>query len=616
MADAEEDLSFRTRSLDSIRLLGLAVRLVWPVAPVLLTALLLLMVVQSIVPIAQLQFTQHAVNALTGSHGRAVLWLALLGAALLVTVLISPVSTLLQAVIGDRLTARISRAVLLACNSWRGLQRFEDPTFADDLDVVRNRTSRVLEVVSYASRFVVDLIGAVGIAITLGGLNPLIPIILVAAHVPGMITFWRFNHQVGSILYVLTPKARRLAYYRDISVNAAEAKDVRLASAHRYLRKRYGDDWRSSIGDVADQRRRLIPRVLGGDLLGGLALALSYAYLIWVTARGEVAIGGLVMFSAAAIMFRSRLEMIGFDLGFLPMVMQFLPSVERVLTAPVDLDSPADPRPLPPTISEGVAFDDVHFGYPGQDGETLRGVSFRIRPGESIALVGGNGAGKTTMIKLLLRLYDPTAGRITVDGIDLRDLDLDEVRRRMGVIFQDFGRYELTAAENIGLGDSSHLDDRDRIITAAERGGAAGVLAELPDGPDTKLGRELGDRELSGGQWQRIALARAFMRDSELLVLDEPTAELDPRGEHEVFQRFAELTRNRMTILVSHRFSTVRMADRILLLGDGVITEAGSHSDLITQDGEYARMYRLQAAQYAEVVGGPRPGLDPEGAAR
>lgn len=616
MADAEQDLSFRTRSLESIRLLGLAVRLVWPIAPVLMIGLCLLMVLQAIIPVAQLQFTQHAVDSLTSQGNRAVLWLALLGAALLATVLMSPVSGLLQAVLGDRLTIRVTRSVLVACNSWRGLERFEDPTFADDLDVARNRTNRILDVVNYASRFVVDLIGAVGVAITLGGLNPAVPIVLIAAHVPGMLTFWQFNHQVGSLLYVLTPRARRLEYYRDLSVNAAEAKDVRLAGAHPFLRRRYGEDWGVAIGDVAGERRHLIPRVLGGNLVGGLALALTYGYLIWATARGEVSVGGLVMFSAAAIMLRSRLDLVGFDLGFLPFAMHFLPAVDRVLAAPTDLRPAVKPSPVPTMITEGIRFNDVHFSYPGQEQETLRGVSLVIRPGESVALVGGNGAGKTTLIKLLLRLYDPTAGTITVDGVDLRDLDLDEVRRRMGVIFQDFGRYELTAGQNMGLGDVRHLDDHQKIIEAARRGGAAGLLTELPDGLDTKLGRELGDRELSGGQWQRIALSRAFMRDSELLVLDEPTAELDPRGEHEVFQRFAELTGNRMTILVSHRFSTVRMADRILLLRNGVVEEQGSHADLITQEGEYARMYRLQAAQYVDADGPASSTGAAEGAAR
>ncbi|HIT75485.1 MAG TPA: ABC transporter ATP-binding protein [Candidatus Avipropionibacterium avicola] len=238
--------------------------------------------------------------------------------------------------------------------------------------------------------------------------------------------------------------------------------------------------------------------------------------------------------------------------------------------------------------------------HPGQQQATLRGVSFRLAPGESLALVGSNGAGKTTLVKLLLRLYDPTEGRITLDGRDLRDLDLDELRRRMGVIFQDFGRYELTAGENIGLGDVDRIEDRDAIMAAARAGGAADLVDGLPNHLDTALGRELGDRELSGGQWQRIALSRAFMADNELLVLDEPTAELDPRGEHEVFQRFAELTQDRMTILVSHRFSTVRMADRILLLADGVVVESGDHATLMKRDGDYARMFRLQASQYVD----------------
>ena len=605
-----DDASFLTRAKDSFQLFGLAVRMVWRVGPLLLIGLSSLLVLEALIQPAQLQFTQRAVDDLVRSlqlpgsmdtgPGRPILWFALLAIALLAGVLIGPVSSLMQALLGDRLGAHLSRTVLQTCNSWQGLRRFEDPTFADDLSITRNRTSSALDVVAYSSRSAVALISVIAIAVTLGGLHPLAPIVLIAAQLPGLPLSWKYANSIGSLMYVLTPKARRLEYLRDLSVVAEQAKDVRLAGAHRYLRDRYGTDWEDSVGELQRSRSTMIRPVVGADLLSGLSLALVYGYLVWAVAHGDVGIGGLVMFSAAAIMLHQHLDMLAFDLGFLPRPLGFLRSVDRVLRAGPDLNSPDNPIAMPPAIRDGIVFENVRFGYPGQDHDTLCGVSFQLTPGESIALVGGNGAGKTTLIKLLLRLYDPTEGRITLDGVDLRDYDLDQLRRRMGVIFQDFGRYELTAGENIGLGDVDQLDDREKISAAAARGGADELINNLPEGLDTPLGRELGDRELSGGQWQRIALSRAFMADSEILVLDEPTAELDPRGEHEVFQRFAELTQDRMTILVSHRFSTVRMADRILLLTDGVIAESGSHDDLITLDGEYARMFRLQASQYVD----------------
>ncbi|HEY9292098.1 MAG TPA: ABC transporter ATP-binding protein [Microlunatus sp.] len=606
----DDDVSFRTRAIESVSLFGLSVRMVWRVGPWLLIGLTGLLVLEAMVPPAQLRFTQQAVDDLTraldlpgadpNAPGHPVLWFGLLGAALLAGVLIGPISGLIQALLGDRLAAHLSRAVLQTCNSWPGLQRFEDPVFADDLAVTRTRTTSALDVVNYSSRVVVSLVSVIGIAITLGGLHPLAPVLLIATQLPGLPLQWRYSHSIGSLMYVLTPKARRLEYLRDISVAAQPAKDVRLAGAHGYLRRRYGADWNDSAAALHRSRSGMIRPVIAADLLGGIGLAATYGYLVWAAATGRVGVGGLVMFSAAAIMLRQHLSLLGFDLGFLPSPLGFLRSVDRVLRAGPDLAAPPTPASPPSIIQHGIAFEDVHFHYPGQDDEILRGVTFLVSTGESLALVGGNGAGKTTVIKLLLRLYDPTGGRITLDGVDLREYDLDQLRRRIGVIFQDFGRYELTAGENIGLGDVDHLDDRSKISSAAVRGGAAQLISSLPDGLDTTLGRELGERELSGGQWQRIALSRAFMADSDLLVLDEPTAELDPRGEYEVFQRFAELTEDRMTILVSHRFSTVRMADRIVLLRNGVVAESGDHHTLLSSGGEYARMYRLQASQYLD----------------
>jgi ATP-binding cassette subfamily B protein len=309
-------------------------------------------------------------------------------------------------------------------------------------------------------------------------------------------------------------------------------------------------------------------------------------------------LGDLALYGGAATMLQTTLISLSTEFGVFSLVLTFLPSLQRVLLAPPDLPQAQAPRAAPQPLTGGIAFEHVSFTYPGQSVPVLHDLCLEIGAGECVALVGHNGAGKTTLIKLLLRLYDPTAGRVLLDGVDLRAYDLDALRRTMGVIFQDFVRYELTARENIAVGQIEALGDSTRLRAAAARAGAGSLLDALPKGLDTPLGRAFGGRDLSGGEWQKLALARAFVRDCQLLVLDEPTAALDVQTENAVYARFHELTRGRMTLLISHRFSTVRMADRILYLAGGRVQEEGSHAALMDRAGEYARLYRLQAAQY------------------
>ncbi len=343
----------------------------------------------------------------------------------------------------------------------------------------------------------------------------------------------------------------------------------------------------------------VLPMSLAGVLTAS-ACGAVYLYVIWLVVHGQLSVGALALYGGAATLLQAQLLRVSFFTGLLPIHLSLLPSLLRVIEAPPDLPIAHHPRPVPVQIRQGIVFERVSFTYPGQSTPVLRDVSLRLLPGECVALVGHNGAGKTTIVKLLLRLYDPTGGHILLDGVDLRQYDLDELRRKMGAIFQDFGRYEFTVGENIGLGQLEHLGNRERQLDALVKAGGASLLERLPGGLDTLLGRELGERELSGGEWQKLALARAYLRDSPILILDEPTAALDVQTEYRIYTRFHDLTRDRLTLLISHRFSTIRMADRILYLAKGRIQEEGSHHELMERDGAYARLYRLQAAHYLD----------------
>ncbi|MBK8059065.1 MAG: ABC transporter ATP-binding protein [Gemmatimonadetes bacterium] len=508
------------------------------------------------------------------------------------------VTSLIDGLLAERFS--ISTSVrLMEHAATLDLQDFEDSESQDKLERARRQASGRMALMSQLFSQAQDAITILSLAAGLALFTPWLILLLLAALVPAFLGEAHFSAQGYALAYTRTADQRTLDYLRRTGASAETAKEVKIFGLHAFLIDRY----RQLAGSYYRATRALAVRRAGwGTLLttiGTLGYYGAFAYLSWRTVAGDFSIGDLTFGAASFRRLRGLLE--GLLAGFSQLAGQalYLDDLFSFFELTPAIRSPENPRPFPTPIRQGFVFEDVGFCYPGSETWAVRHMDFTLRAGEVLALVGENGAGKTTLVKLLTRLYDPNEGRILLDGHDLREYDLDAVRANLGVIFQDFVRYDLTAAENIAVGRMSQRDDRARIEAAAQRSLADEVVRRLPKGYDQVLGRRFrGAVDLSGGEWQKLALARAYMRDAQLLVLDEPTAALDARAEFEVFQRFKELMHGKTGVLISHRFSSVRMADRILVLVDGTVEAAGTHEELLAQHGRYAELFELQAAGY------------------
>ncbi len=610
----EPRASWRER-LAALRHLPRLLRLVWQTEPRYVVGILALRVARSLIPLGVLWVGKLIVDAVvqaiaTAGAGGPVPWLRLgellaleLGIALVGEAL-SRVSALLESLLGDLFANRTS-VELMRHSATLDLEQFENSELYDKLERARRQTVGRIGLFTLLLATIQDAITLVTLGAALAVYVPWLLVLLVVAVLPSLLGETHFASLGYSLLYSWTPERRQLDYLRYIGASDVSAKELKLFGLSDFLVGRYDRLSREfyDANKALAVRRSLVSTLLAG--LGTLGYYGAYAVIIYLTVIGHrspagvFTIGVLTFLAGSFRQGRDVIQRILLSLSqvyeqslYLDDLFTFLELEPRIRTRPGAL-------PVPTPIRAGFTFEEVGFKYPGAEQWAVRGLTFSLAPGERLALVGENGAGKTTLVKLLARLYDPTEGRILLDGVDLREYDVDSLRRNVGVIFQDFVRYDFLLKENIAVGDIARLEEEPLIRTAAQRSLADTVAARLAGGFGQMLGRRFeGGVELSGGEWQKVALGRAYMREAQLLILDEPTAALDARAEYEVFLRFSELTQGKMAVLISHRFSTVRMADRILVLRGGEMVEQGTHQALVEQGGLYAELFQLQAAGY------------------
>jgi ATP-binding cassette subfamily B protein len=535
-------------------------------------------------------------------HSNLLNWLGFLLIVEFTLAVLADILGRVVSLIDSLLSERVSNAssVRLMEHAARlDLEDFEDAEFQDQLERARRQTSGRMTLMGQILGQAQDIVTVVSFAAGLIIYAPWLIVLLLLALVPAFLGEAHFNAQSYSLDYARTPERRELDYIRQTAASVETAKEVKIFGLNSFLIDRY---LRLATDFYAANRRLALRRANWGGLftaMGTVGYYLAYAYIVWRTLTGTFSIGDLTFLAGSFRRLRTLLE--GLLASFSSTAGQalYLDDLFSFFEVKPEILSPDNPRAFPRPIRRGFVFENVGFRYPGAERWAVRHLSFTLHAGQVVALVGENGAGKTTLVKLLTRLYDPDEGRILLDGHDLREYDLGALRGNMGVIFQDFVRYNLRAADNIAVGRIEARDDRARIERAASRSQADEVIAKLPASYEQMIGKRFRNGvELSGGEWQKIAIARAYMREADVLILDEPTAALDARSEYEVFRRFKELSAGKTAILISHRFSSVRMADRILVLADGKVEADGTHEELVSRPGRYSELFELQAAGY------------------
>ena len=565
----------------------------------------LLRLIRSAIPVAVLYIAKLIIDEvilLSKNHAtdHTFLW-QLVAAEFALAILsdaLSRATSLVDSLLGDLFSNHTSIKIMEHAATL-DLDQFEDSAFYDKLERARQQTVGRTILLSQVLTQVQDLITMVFLAAGLMAFNPWLILLLLVAIVPAFLGESYFNDRSYALTRGQTPERRELDYVRYLGASDETAKEVKIFNLSGFLVNRFKT---LSNKFYTDNKKLSVKRASWGTVfafLGSLGYYAAYIVMIVKTVEGALTIGTLTFLAGSFRQLRSLLEGILSRFTSVSQGAIYLRDFFEFFEIEPKIKVSEKPLPFPNPIKEGFTFEDVGFKYHNSDNWANRHLNFTLHAGEKLALVGENGAGKTTLVKLLARLYDPTEGRIMLDGIDLREYDILQLRKHTGIIFQDYLRYQMSFAQNIAVGNIEEQDNRPLIETAAEKSLADLLAKKLPLQYDQSLGRRFNNGvELSGGEWQKVALARAYMKDADVLILDEPTSALDARAEYEVFQRFAELTKGKSAVLISHRFSTVRMADRILVLDKGQLIEAGSHEELLAMGGRYAELFQLQAKGY------------------
>ncbi|MCJ8278659.1 MAG: ABC transporter ATP-binding protein/permease [Rivularia sp. ALOHA_DT_140] len=588
--------------------LGGALRLVWQSSPKLAIARLIFLIFQGILPLIPLYLSKLLIDTVAASLNtadkeaafrEAIVLLVLTAVATILTTVVSSLAEVIDVAQGQQVTNHM-QSILHAKSIEVDLEYYENSKYYDALQRAQQEASfRPTQIVNRLAQVVQNGISLIAIVGLLLSLHWGIAGILFVAAIPAMLVRGKYSRVIYNWQRKNTSKERQIQYFGLLLTSDLYAKEIRLFELGNIFSKRFDrlklKMFKESLNIVS---RRAIANIVA-QVISGILIFTAYTFIFYQTIQGILAIGDLVLYYQAFQKGQNSLQGMLRHFNSLYEDNLFLANLYEFLDLKPKVIEPANPKVFPAPMQSGIVFDNVSFEYSNSNRKALQNVNLTVKPGEVIALVGENGSGKTSLIKLLCRLYDPTAGRITIDGIDIRQFQIPALRQEIGVIFQDYAKYHLTANENIWLGNTSIEPNNNKIIQAARMAGADDVISKLPKRYDTILGKlfEQGE-ELSIGQWQKIALARAFLRNSQVIVLDEPTSAMDPKAEEEVFRKFRELIQGQAAILISHRLSTVKMADRIYVMEGGKVIENGSHQELMQQNGTYAYLFETQAQNY------------------